>query len=278
MLSQQEHGMGYLKFTVMGAALVFTSTPHAQAQIAMPTDLTVSSRVRLDSNAGLSNSRIGSENLFAGGQIISPSIVTLINSQPPDLVGSNYGMSSLVFYENNLSEDFGNFRFEHSAEILCMNVECGNGTNPFPGGTVNFSDSWSYSFTASQNSNFRFNYSLGVPSTTQYAGEFRDPFFVMLFGQASCIACDGATSGSGFFDYALLAGQNYTFNLRTFSFRRYDEGQLQDFRLADDLYSYQITPAVGAGIPEPASWAMIITGFGLVGSAMRRRIRKISYA
>jgi hypothetical protein len=29
-------------------------------------------------------------------------------------------------------------------------------------------------------------------------------------------------------------------------------------------------PAVG-GVPEPASWAMLITGFGLTGSAMRRR-------
>jgi hypothetical protein len=26
-----------------------------------------------------------------------------------------------------------------------------------------------------------------------------------------------------------------------------------------------------AGIPEPASWAMLIAGFGLVGAASRRR-------
>ncbi|QXQ08680.1 PEPxxWA-CTERM sorting domain-containing protein [Sphingosinicellaceae bacterium] len=26
-----------------------------------------------------------------------------------------------------------------------------------------------------------------------------------------------------------------------------------------------------AGVPEPATWAMLIIGFGLVGSAMRRR-------
>jgi len=29
--------------------------------------------------------------------------------------------------------------------------------------------------------------------------------------------------------------------------------------------------ASSAGIPEPASWAMLIAGFGLVGSALRRR-------
>lgn len=31
-----------------------------------------------------------------------------------------------------------------------------------------------------------------------------------------------------------------------------------------------ITPGTGA-VPEPASWAMLITGFGLVGAAARRR-------
>ena len=28
---------------------------------------------------------------------------------------------------------------------------------------------------------------------------------------------------------------------------------------------------VGGGVPEPATWAMMITGFGLIGMAMRRR-------
>jgi hypothetical protein len=33
-----------------------------------------------------------------------------------------------------------------------------------------------------------------------------------------------------------------------------------------------------AAVPEPASWALMIAGFGLVGSAMRRRATKVSYA
>jgi PEP-CTERM motif len=32
------------------------------------------------------------------------------------------------------------------------------------------------------------------------------------------------------------------------------------------------------GVPEPASWALMIAGFGLVGGAMRRRVTKVSYA
>ncbi len=31
-------------------------------------------------------------------------------------------------------------------------------------------------------------------------------------------------------------------------------------------------------VPEPATWAMMIVGFGLVGSVMRRRVTRVSYA
>jgi PEP-CTERM motif len=38
-----------------------------------------------------------------------------------------------------------------------------------------------------------------------------------------------------------------------------------------------LPPGAGA-VPEPASWALMIAGFGLVGGAMRRRATKVSYA
>ena len=44
------------------------------------------------------------------------------------------------------------------------------------------------------------------------------------------------------------------------------------------LYSFAVTGADVAlfdasllGVPEPASWAMLIAGFGLVGASQRRR-------
>ncbi len=39
-----------------------------------------------------------------------------------------------------------------------------------------------------------------------------------------------------------------------------------------------ILGAGNAGVPEPAAWAMMIAGFGLVGGAMRRRVTKVTYA
>ena len=37
-------------------------------------------------------------------------------------------------------------------------------------------------------------------------------------------------------------------------------------------------PAVTGGVPEPATWALFILGFGLVGAAMRRRQTRLAYA
>ncbi|WEK41727.1 MAG: PEPxxWA-CTERM sorting domain-containing protein [Candidatus Sphingomonas colombiensis] len=36
--------------------------------------------------------------------------------------------------------------------------------------------------------------------------------------------------------------------------------------------------AVAGAVPEPATWAMMIAGFGLVGAAMRRRAVKVRFA
>lgn len=35
---------------------------------------------------------------------------------------------------------------------------------------------------------------------------------------------------------------------------------------------------IGAAVPEPATWAMMIGGFGLVGGAMRRRVKAVHFA
>ncbi|WP_439544767.1 PEPxxWA-CTERM sorting domain-containing protein [Sandarakinorhabdus sp.] len=50
------------------------------------------------------------------------------------------------------------------------------------------------------------------------------------------------------------------------SFQPQQTGQSGGFRTFVD-----ISPVSGGAVPEPASWAMLIAGFGLVGAAARRR-------
>ncbi len=51
------------------------------------------------------------------------------------------------------------------------------------------------------------------------------------------------------------------------------------FDYNDLSFSFLNTRAVQGGVPEPATWAMLLVGFGFVGAAMRRRQRlTIRYA
>jgi hypothetical protein len=50
-----------------------------------------------------------------------------------------------------------------------------------------------------------------------------------------------------------------------------DNAGITGFRLTSTQFAFETdTYAVGAAVPEPATWAMLIAGFGLVGAASRR--------
>lgn len=42
--------------------------------------------------------------------------------------------------------------------------------------------------------------------------------------------------------------------------------------------SVSITQGAAAGVPEPASWTMMLLGFGAIGFAIRRRIKAVPHA
>jgi hypothetical protein len=83
-------------------------------------------------------------------------------------------------------------------------------------------------------------------------------------GSVGCVFA-GGTQGSG----AYFVGGQTTTNFHS-------EG-------GEQLLVNQLTMASGGtlaagAVPEPASWAMMVTGFGLLGGAMRRRNAKVSFA
>jgi len=77
----------------------------------------------------------------------------------------------------------------------------------------------------------------------------------------SLIATEGPQLFSG-------AGASLTFREGTTALTQY---------LGTGRYSLNIA-AVGAAVPETATWAMMIGGFGMVGAAMRRRRTAVRYA
>lgn len=63
-----------------------------------------------------------------------------------------------------------------------------------------------------------------------------------------------------------------TFKLGLFDLFDADSGvQLGTLRISDP-------DAAPGGVPEPASWAMMLSGFGMVGTALRRRKAIVRFA
>ncbi len=73
----------------------------------------------------------------------------------------------------------------------------------------------------------------------------------------------GVVAGSFGTDAAIIVGNGG---------RSIHNGFLTDTVASSKLYENQLNFVLGnTGVPEPAAWAMMLAGFGLVGSAMRRR-------
>lgn len=80
-----------------------------------------------------------------------------------------------------------------------------------------------------------------------------------------------ATNLKLYVDDVLQADLNGTFSNGRFGFYNYSQATV--------LYAGITQDVIPGGVPEPATWAMLILGFGAVGGAMRRKgLAKLSYA
>jgi hypothetical protein len=80
--------------------------------------------------------------------------------------------------------------------------------------------------------------------------------------------------GSSAFDFNLSAGTRY-FAVVT----GYENSDFGRFGLSIDgpgLVTASLAEEVAGAVPEPSSWALMIAGFGLVGSVARRRTRVVA--
>jgi len=103
---------------------------------------------------------------------------------------------------------------------------------------------------------------------SQFGGGFNYSLINGLPGGANPVisAFDVSNNLIASYDLFSLAPISTPGGLDEFRFRGIDGG-------GTGIASFTFSGAfiVIAGVPEPASWALLITGFGLVGAAMRRR-------
>ena len=94
---------------------------------------------------------------------------------------------------------------------------------------------------------------------------FGDACFAFVPGASSSVACDRVE--------VIVNTANGTTSL----FRLFQDGALVTpgsyGTLTGTAARLVVAPAGAAAVPEPASWAVLIGGFGLVGGVVRRRVR-----
>jgi hypothetical protein len=219
--------------------------------------------------------------LLAAGSVASASVITLnfegVAPYPNNnnvLVGGFYngGTSSAGFAGPNLGVEFNG-----DVQLLCLNTAGTTCSNTSKGGLgVAGSDKGAIYFLSG---NPIMNVAAGFD--TGFSGVFSAPFtpgttvkvWSDLNATGSLLAelTLGTTTAAG----CQIAGQYCPFVDFSLGFagtaKSVQFGGTLNQQVFDDLTFGSTTPGGGGVVPEPATWALLITGFGLVGAAMRRR-------
>lgn len=117
-------------------------------------------------------------------------------------------------------------------------------------------------FTVTANGSYSFNNS---SSYDNYLGLYSGSFNPAApLANALAYDDDAGPGSNAFFSFGLTTGTSY-FAVAA-GFANTDFGA---FSL--DISGPGAVLVGGAGVPEPASWAMLIAGFGLIGATLRRR-------
>lgn len=140
------------------------------------------------------------------------------------------------------------------SEVTLCGKWCGNGSDR---------PDWSYTFTANADGGFRMAYDIvgqGNPSLQGWQASWSG---------GGC--CDVALIGSdgvhikGTFAHPVSAGQTYTYSLSNFA-NAYLLGTSARKASMSGVFNWSITTQ---GVPEPATWTVMLVGFGSIGAAMR---------
>jgi hypothetical protein len=126
---------------------------------------------------------------------------------------------------------------------------------------TNTSDTFGGAFGSPTFTSLNFDSSSIASATSgQQSDAFGGQPFLFVRVQSSCCELDSIEIGPGFqFDFATAGGAVQSGN--------FDSVTTED----RFLFGAVTLEATGGGVPEPASWALMLTGFGLTGGALRAR-------
>jgi hypothetical protein len=214
----------------------------------------VSAGAKVTLDAAIDGFSTGPSNTVAPGSIASSSFGSLNDGNGNSVSASHYVQATWA------SADAGTIDVQWGWQSATSDVYTEINTN------VTIAD-WTYNFTATGNGTFSGNYRVtGMGDTFglqpiygaddvpfgPYGGDVANP------------------TGSGAFSIALVNGQTY--NMRFYNYGNISSGAgVTADGSARALIDWKIAYNNVGGVPEPTSWAMLITGFGLVGATARRR-------
>lgn len=138
-------------------------------------------------------------------------------------------------------------------------------------------DLWLYNFTPKEDVILTLNASINLNNVSDNPDYISNEFNFYINQDYL-----GSTSSTFDKSLTLLAGQDYTLSLqpRIYSFignaAHFDMLAISTFDLSFDITAASNPPHPGGGgntggVPEPATWALTIAGFGLMGGTLRRR-------
>lgn len=150
------------------------------------------------------------------------------------------------------------------------------------GQAVNLNDhsagpDWSYTFTAAHNGTIVLGYDVFL-TAGQPDGSANGMYgwSIGWSGSGGGMLAPGTLkdpTASGSFSRALVGGSTYTISLFNGA-NVSTQGSFQLGRYPTVRMSGDFVYTINDSVPEPASWALMISGFGCVGGAMRRRSTK----
>lgn len=220
--------------------------------------------------------------LFAGAALAAaPSTAAVVDPFAAfDLATGALPASDFVFgtYSGGAITPFASL---YSACPLDARISCAMGAEPSLGIYKNLTGSYFHQGVSVRVAEDRLllhpgpTLSSGIGFVASAAGSYR---FAGLFS-AQDDAPTGVTVGATSLGSDVLAAQIMTGGTRSFDFTvSLAQGQAVNFYVgpagnySNDTTGLKFTAtAVAAGVPEPATWATMLGGFGLLGGAVRRR-------